>query len=770
VSTFAGLVCRHARAIFAAGVLGAALLAVGVPFLTTRVILEGELPSSDPIVAQTEEFKARHPDRNFYVIGIDSGRPDGIWDPRVLAAIVEISTRAAHLPGAMPNVQSLATWQHVTATDDDTIHVRALMPAAPSRPEDIAALRAIVQRSPLVLGRLVSDDGAMAIVRVRFRDDATQSTVSAGLEELRADFGGVAAISILGRHHINEAIDHGMNEHVSLVLPVALLLILVFQYLAFGRWQAVGMTAAVLALNVIGFVGMMGLLGIPQSVLSSGVPVLLVISTGSFIEHMLARVYEEAEHHPWPDAVALALSHTGPAVALAAVTTSLGFGSLATFAVYSVREFGILAAVGVAIGGILSLAWLPAALLVVSRQAPREHHAGRSLYLASLQRLIDAAVNVAAGMPRRRARVVAAVLLAFALVGLTELRVGTNPTELFPRGHDVRISFDEFLARFHGNGFISMGIQAPPGADIYDPAFLERTVVFQRAVTTIPGVGYAISLADAVLMRLNRTMHDDDPAEERLPGSRKAAAQFVELYRWSAAETLVEMIDDAEPPRELVMDVFMRVNDSAVVADVVDRIEHTFAETFPTPDLGRLVLGGEWVLWIAQNRYIVWGKILNILTAAPFVAFLCLLTLRDRRLALLSLIPSLYATVLVFGTMGPLGIRLDITSCTITAIVIGMGTDFAVHLLVRHREAVRSAPPGVDAASVRAAAIRSAGPPITFDAITNIAAFSVCILSPFAPMQTFGILMCLSMAGCLVATLGLLPGLLTWVESGRVTR
>jgi predicted RND superfamily exporter protein len=519
-------------------------------------------------------------------------------------------------------------------------------------------------------------------------------------------------------------------------------------------------------LVVIDFGGLMGLLKIPRSVLSSIVPVLQIVVVGSYIVHLFRRVYEEAEEHAWKEAVQRAVARTtGVAIALAAATSATGFATLSVFQIYSVREFGLLAALGVLLAGLLSLTWLPAALIVFGKRSPREALAGRRPYLAVIQLITEAAVRVSSH--GRVAWSIAAALGFLAVFGISQLRVGSNPAEFFPEGHQVRRDFEAMLQQFHGNGFLFVELTAPSGSTVYDPAFMRRVASFQATAEGVERVAYASSIVDRVLMRINRKMNGDTPEFERVPESAMLATQYAEFYRWGAPDSLGEMVEDSDEPRRLVVDVFADVNDSAYIAEIVRQLQHSLAKHFAIRSEGSAILGGEFVLWTAQNRYIVLGKILNILLSIGIVGLVCTVALGSWRSAFASVTPAALAVVFVLGLMPVVGIRLDLASCVITGIVVGIGVDFAIHLLLRHREIEAEGASTRCVTEVREETLRRAAPPVLYDALSNIVAFSVCVWSQLVPVRNFGWLISLSMMICAAATLFLLPALLPHSRSGE---
>ncbi len=89
-----------------------------------------------------------------------------------------------------------------------------------------------------------------------------------------------------------------------------------------------------------------------------------------------------------------------------------------------------------------------------------------------------------------------------------------------------------------------------------------------------------------------------------------------------------------------------------------------------------------------------------------------------------------------------------------TALLIGLGADFAVHLLVRYREE-RHGGLGVEDAIART--WDHTGPPCVFAAMTSAAGFAALALGDFKGLAHLGLSLSIGLSLCLVAVLVLLP-------------
>ncbi len=147
----------------------------------------------------------------------------------------------------------------------------------------------------------------------------------------------------------------------------------------------------------------------------------------------------------------------------------------------------------------------------------------------------------------------------------------------------------------------------------------------------------------------------------------------------------------------------------------------------------------------------------QILTlGAVFLAILVmfLLLFRSLSLSLIALAPNLLAAGLVLGTMGLLGIPLDIMTITIAAIVVGIGVDNCIHYVHRYK---REFPLDRNYIATMYRCHGSIGRALYYTTITVVIGFSMLTLSNFNPSIYFGLLTVLAMIMAVLGALLLLP-------------
>ena len=143
---------------------------------------------------------------------------------------------------------------------------------------------------------------------------------------------------------------------------------------------------------------------------------------------------------------------------------------------------------------------------------------------------------------------------------------------------------------------------------------------------------------------------------------------------------------------------------------------------------------------------------------------------------LVSMIPNVFPTILMFGFLGWAGTALDIGSVMTASIALGMAIDGTLHFLTFFRRGLRAAPAGADAAErrhLRVAAVhgafRHSGAALTESSIVCACGILMFAWSSFAPTSRFAWLLAILIAAALAGDLVLLPALLVG-RSGRFFR
>jgi predicted RND superfamily exporter protein len=138
------------------------------------------------------------------------------------------------------------------------------------------------------------------------------------------------------------------------------------------------------------------------------------------------------------------------------------------------------------------------------------------------------------------------------------------------------------------------------------------------------------------------------------------------------------------------------------------------------------------------------------------IAILVMLMFRSAAAGLLSSVPLVFAIIIGFGTMGALGINLDMATALITSIVIGTGVDFSLQFIWRYRSIRQDGIPYDDAVKKT---FTTVGRAIVFNAVCLASGLGVLIFSSIPPLRYFAILFGVLTLACMFGTLIVVPAL-----------
>lgn len=148
-------------------------------------------------------------------------------------------------------------------------------------------------------------------------------------------------------------------------------------------------------------------------------------------------------------------------------------------------------------------------------------------------------------------------------------------------------------------------------------------------------------------------------------------------------------------------------------------------------------------------------------TVAVAIAVLALffwITIRQPALALVAVGPTVIVLIAVLGTMALLGIPYTIITSIITALSIGIGVDYTIHMIHRYREEFTRLRNPERAAIETLSATGSA---LLGSALTTGLGIGVLALSPLAASQQFGITAAIAIAYSLIVSVLIVPPAMT---------
>lgn len=661
-----------------------------------RVIIDPNtmLPQSHPYVTTTLKVEKIFGSKYIVVIGVTPRNGD-IYQPAVLAKIQRITSGMLQTPGVVKeNILSLSARRakDIVGTKDG-MEVRPMMATIPQSAEQLAQLKAALHRNSAYLNSIVSQDERTATVIAEFRDTPGGFRSMMAATNLVVDKERDATVDIaIGGMPVFLSRIEMFSERMGILLPVAILLVGLILFEAFRTFQGMILPLITAILAVAWGVGTMGAVGVPMDVFNATTPILILAISAGHAVQLLKRYYEEyyrildggaTPREANKLAVIESVVKTGPVMIVAGMVAALGFFSLVVFEITTVRTFGVFTGIGITAALILEMTFIPALRSLFTPPGEKERKAERRVRFWDR---ITSTIAHATLNHRRRVYWGVAILVVTGLIGMSQVVTNNSTKSYFADDLPFRLD-DQFLnEHIGGTNTLALLIEGKNEDAIKDPKVLQAMDEIQHFLDQQPYIGKTVSMADFI-KRMNQSMHSDDPAFYKIPDDGNLISQYLLLYSMSGEPGDFDSYVDNDY-RLANMTAFLKTDSSAYIEILLPKLKAFAAERLG--DRATLNIGGSVPQGAALNEVMVHGKILNIMQIGAVVFIISSLVFRSLLAGLMVLLPLLMAVIGNFGVMGFSGIYLNIGNSLSSAMAVGIGADYAIYLIFRLREELRS--------------------------------------------------------------------------------
>ena len=495
------------------------------------------------------------------------------------------------------------------------------------------------------------------------------------------------------------------------------------------------------------------------SQLTQILPILLIGLGVDYSIHMNTRYRQElAGGRSVDDAIRMAIRTVGVALVLATVTTAVGFLTNVTNDIPAVAEFGALAAVGIVASFLLMLTFVPAIRELLDRRAERNDRLDTDGLEAGDARLVPRLVGSLAFLPRRFALatvIVFAVATVGAGVAMTGLSTQFSFLDFVPTTSPIRataVTIDENFEFPESTSVLVEGDVTPGVAwngmlESYTAAAELDDV---QSVELPGGTTFATgqSLMSVMFQYLNPGGEAFDQEmfdvalqigfgqDRRVPDDADVAPLYDVAYA-NHPEQMISVLSRSDDGYRAALFGFDTTSGEADAGQLADDLNAAFE---PSRDVG---LGA-----IATSQYIISDLVVNKLRDSQVSSLVLTLSaallllvvnfwFESRRpmLGVITTLPVAAVVIWVFGFMALVGIAFGPVTSMVSAVGIGIGIPYMIHVTHRYlEERVEREDENVAISET----LTHTGGALGGSAITTMAGFGILMLSttiPFRPVR-----------------------------------
>ncbi len=695
-------------------------------------------------------------------------------NPDIIEALVDIKI------GLDPfhDVMSLSVVENIENTDG-VLDTGPVMKDPPRTEEECLNIKAKVLENDMLRGKMVSDDLTSTIILATLNYNSHEDRTIAiydGIKEIVKELGGPEEYYLSGIPMIMSREANYMKADMSSLIPLVIVIILLILFSIFRNVRGMITPLLVVMISVLWTMGLMAILKVSISIVSTALPILLVAIGCADGIHIITEFYGRLSLGvPKRQAIVDTMEEISSPVIMTSLTTMVGFGSLVTSSLSPIREFGAFAAFGIFAAMVFSLTFIPAMMMLLKTPEKLGVAARGKKKDSALVSLLD---MTGRAIVRRKIWVFAIFipLFIFVVIMTAHVEVGYGFMRDFKKRSEIRISDGKINEKFPGSVSFNAVLDSGVSGGAKDPMFLAKVKGLQDYLVSDPVVGGSTSIVDFI-MRMNYIMHDNDPSYNRLPyieetivakadgnpgggldpeiiEGRDLVAQYILLYENSGGEDIEKVVDFNYEKVNVVFE--LKSSYSRDISHIEKMASGYIKENFTDGQTGHLTGSGD--LIVAISHYIIRSQLISLTISIIVVLLMLVIVFRSIMAGLYSILPLVFTIFTNFTLMKVFGVSLDVATAMIASMGLGIGIDYAIHFVSRYRIEVYK---GKNADDAIKSTMHSTGRAIVFNALAVALGFMVLIFSNFMPIMNVGWLVAATMIVSALATLIVLPCLIS---------
>ncbi len=694
-------------------------------------------------------------DNIMFVLAPESGR---VFTKDVFAAVIDLTEKAWQVPYSS-RVDSISNFQFTEAEGDDLAVADLIENPGGLDDSEIEKIKRIALKEPLLVKRLISEDGRVTAVNVTIQlpgiNEAKETPEAVAYArkiktEIEAKYPSIK-IYLTGMVMMNNAFSEASISDMQSLVPLSFLVMMVMLLLMIRGFAGTVMTMFVIILSIISAMGAGGHLGYPITPPSASAPtVILTVAIANSVHVLVTFYHHMREGMEKNHAITESLRINLQPVFLTSVTTAIGFLAMNFSDVPPFNHLGNFVAIGVLMSFLLAVTFLPAVISLLPVRVRKQHEDGDRLM-----------IWIGNFVVRYRRKILPSMVILVVVIVSFVPRNELNDVflEYFDDSIPFRVATDFTVDNLTGMYIMEFSVESGEPGGISEPEFLQELDNFANWFRLQPETKHVNVLTDT-MKRLNKNMHGDDEEMYRLPEERNLAAQYLLLYEMSLPYglDLNNQINVDKSATRMV--VTFRTLSTNEMLGLEKRSDKWLAEN--TNFIKEAAASGPSLMFSHIGKRNIISMLMGTTIALILISFIMILALRSFKLGLASMVPNLVPAAMGFGIWGLLVGEVGLGLSIVTSMTLGIVVDDTVHYMTKYKRA-RTEKGYSPEQAVRYAFI-SVGRALLVTSVVLVAGFLILAMSSFKLNSGMGALTALVISLALLADFLLLPTLLMKIE------
>lgn len=506
--------------------------------------------------------------------------------------------------------------------------------------------------------------------------------------------------------------------------------------------------------------GIMTFFDIPIQVMIVLVPGITLTLSATEIVHLISSYKTGLKRNlSQRDALKFMADDIGKAICLTFTSTLLGFLTIRFSEIQVLQEFALVASMTLFFDFIVTLLYLPIHMRWLSRSHQQQEVKGASqifeLPLFDKLRHVFYRFYLKTFFSKGPITVLL-LFLGIHLFWARKVRMDNDNIQMIAPYTQERKDIHDFQNKIGGMKGIHLVLESDEA--LTNPKNLQLLWQLHNKIKEIPEVVDVQSIA-GVMALMNQEMRSGDKSHYNIPDSRNLISQYMLTLSRDDVDPYLSP-DKKKANLRLSHDVSSSVETKKFITRMKGIISNVLQEN-SQHSIKNHFLTSRNILNIQAGNTIIKSQTESLFTMSIVIILIVSFFFRSLRVGLISLIPNLIPIIGLFGIMGLLDIPLNIGTCVVAAVTIGIAADDTIHLFSRYFKdrLVDSNPFSTGRESIHEELI-----PIFTTSLTLSLSFATFLISKIIPVLEFGVLSAYVLILAVISDLYVGPFILTYFD------
>jgi len=554
---------------------------------------------------------------------------------------------------------------------------------------------------------------------------------------------------ILGRAFFYEAIVDMQKSEVLKTTVLASILVFIILLLVYRSLPIVFISVLSIGLSLLLFLGLLSVLGKELNAMAVFYPVLMLIVGTSDVIHItdsfIRKIQNGQERYT---AILSSIKEVGMTTLLTSITTAIGFITLLSSKLFSIRDFGTNAAMGVMVAYITVMCFTGALLISI----PQSQLIGqKSISQKWVHHLLR--INTFTKKYPNPILYGALVFVLLCVFGISRITTNQEFKQALPNKSKIASDFNFFQENYAGFRPLEIAITAKNGFKVTDYAIakeIEKLTEHLKGIKTIgnlqsPNLPYKI---------INKANNLNKSEFLKLPETEATFVKYKKDAYKLGRKQMERFVNKAQNKA--------RINGKLqdVGTDSLKRLyAHIDAFGKSEMDTTKLTVKvtGKSMLLDKNSEYIRKSLLEGLFYGLIVIGLIMALVFKDFKMFLISLVPNLLPMLFAGSILGFLGIPLEAGLSVVFAIVFGIAVDDTIHFLGKYKLGIAK---GYTKEKALEKTFAETGRALVITTIILFFGFMVLLFSIHQPSITIGTIISVTLLAALVIDVLLLPVLI----------